>query len=134
MDFSENKKAQGATEYLLMLAAVLVVVAAAVYYVTQSAGGPVIAYQAENNGNDVTISIQSGTSPSPMTTEWDWIVIDDSGEGVASGTWNTGEAKDLSVGDEISVINDLGASGDIAATGDTFKIRVGGSVFEAQVM
>ncbi len=64
----ENKKGQGATEYLLMLAAVLVVVAAAVYYVTQAGGYPAIGAVPEvQNDNEIYLTVQTG---SIAATNW----------------------------------------------------------------
>ncbi len=68
MGHFEEKKGQGATEYLLMLAAVLVVVAAAVYYVTSSTPSftitPATGYpQTSSSDNSVAMFVANQVTP-----------------------------------------------------------------------
>ena len=113
------KKGQGATEYLLMLAAVLVIVAIAVYYVTSAGGGPTLSFTAENNGTSTVLTFKTGTST--VTQSWQYAKV----SGGTQDSWNTCD-NDISAGTTITLSYDT-------ADGDTFKIKIGTSVYEATV-
>jgi len=64
----DERKGQGATEYLLILAAVLVIAASAVYFVTQTGGYPAVgAVATVQNDNEIHINVQTGSIPAE---EW----------------------------------------------------------------
>lgn len=116
------KRGQGATEYLLMLAAVLIIVAIAVYYVTSSGGGAIISYSAENVGDTCVLTFRTGTST--VTGAWDFCIVTAAG---VQSAWSTTQTADITAG---TVIIENAVTAD---SGDTFRLRVSSSSYDATI-
>jgi hypothetical protein len=87
MKISKRRRAQGATEYLLMLAAVLVIVAVAIYYITRIGGAPALVAYAEQRNSDIVLEVTSGEV---AAGEWAYRVYV---EGTTPPSYTTGNVK-----------------------------------------
>ncbi len=108
--FARKRKAQGATEYLLMLAAVLVIVAVAVWYVTRAGGYPAVSVTAQTEtGGDDNIQLKVETGGPVAAVDWQYRITTTKGQGATAGTW---ESKTVALAQgTINLENTLSARG-----------------------